>query len=333
VAELRRLQPGMMTLIALAISVAYFYSSAAEQGIKASEVRDFENLPGRGAQALVEGRRIAVVSPGYLRERSTQPPSEGPHALMAEGKTVAFVLEADQPIGAIALADVVRPESREAIARLKAMGVQCMMLTGNSSAVAKRVAADLGLDDHFAQVLPHQKAEKIREVKERGLAVAMVGDGVNDAPALVEADLGIAIGAGTDVAIQSADIVLVQSDPRNVADVMAISRATSSKMIQNLLWATGYNTFAIPLAAGAAYTVGVLLTPAFGAAIMSLSTVIVAINANLLQRTGRRRAQGGDEGDSAAAIEVPHLNYRATQQTVSMRGNLERADSAGGHRS
>lgn len=160
------------------------------------------------------------------------------------------------------------------------------MLTGDAEAVARSVAGELGLDDYFAEVLPEQKAEKIREVKQRGLSVAMVGDGVNDAPALVEADLGIAIGAGTDVAIESADIVLVRSDPRNVADIMALSRATYSKMIQNLWWATGYNAFAIPLAAGVAYTAGIVLSPALGAALMSLSTVIVAINAKLLG--GRR---------------------------------------------
>jgi len=201
-------------------------ASAAERDIEPGGATEFQNLPGQGAQAKVEGRQIAVVSPGYLREREIATSSEAPQALMADGKTVVFVLEADQPIGAIALADIVRAESREAIARLRGMGIQCMMLTGDSTAVAKSVAADLGLDDYFAEVLPHQKAEKIREVKGRGLIVAMVGDGVNDAPALVEADLGIAIGAGTDVAIESADIVLVKSDPRNVADVMALSRAT-----------------------------------------------------------------------------------------------------------
>jgi P-type Cu2+ transporter len=281
-------------------------ASAAERDIEPGEATEFQNLPGQGAQAKVEGRQIAVVSPGYLREREIATSSEAPQALMADGKTVVFVLEADQPIGAIALADIVRAESREAIARLRGMGIQCMMLTGDSTAVAKSVAAELGLDDYFAEVLPHQKAEKIREVKGRGLIVAMVGDGVNDAPALVEADLGIAIGAGTDVAIESADIVLVKSDPRNVADVMALSRATYGKMIQNLLWATGYNSFAIPLAAGAAYAVGVVLTPAFGAALMSLSTVIVAINAKLLQRAGPSRPHARTE---RAAQAVPHLSY------------------------
>jgi Cu2+-exporting ATPase len=163
-----------------------------------------------------------------------------------------------------------------------------MMLTGDSRAVAAMVAADLGLDDAFAEVLPEQKAEKIREVQQRGLTVAMVGDGVNDAPALTQSDLGIAIGAGTDVAIESADIVLVRSDPRDVAAILGLARATYGKMVQNLMWATGYNVVAIPLAAGVAVTWGVLLTPAAGAVLMSVSTVIVAINAKLLERAGAR---------------------------------------------
>jgi Cu2+-exporting ATPase len=258
--------------------------TAKARELRIGEVDEFENLPGQGARARIEGRRIAVVSPGYLREQGIEPGGDRPTELMDQGKTVVFVLEDERPIGAIALADIVRESSREAIRRLKAMDIRCMMLTGDAKAVARSVAAELELDDYFAEVLPHQKAEKIREVKQRGLLVAMVGDGVNDAPALVEADLGIAIGAGTGVAIESADIVLVKSDPRHVAKVMALSRATYGKMIQNLLWASGYNAFAIPLAAGVAYGAGVVLSPAVGAALMSLSTVIVAINAKLLQR-------------------------------------------------
>jgi Cu2+-exporting ATPase len=162
-----------------------------------------------------------------------------------------------------------------------------MMLTGDSRTVARTVAAELGLDDYFAEVLPEEKAEKVKEVQRRGLSVAMVGDGVNDAPALTQSDLGIAIGAGTDVAVQSADVVLVRNDPRDVVAVLGLSRATYGKMVQNLLWATGYNVVAIPLAAGVAVAWGVLLTPAVGAVLMSASTVIVAINARLLGRTGR----------------------------------------------
>jgi len=205
-------------------------------------------------------------------------------AFAERGNTVVYVLLDDRPVGAIALADVIRKESFEAVKRLKDMGIKSMMLTGDARAVAKSVADELGLDDFFAEVRPEQKAEEVREVKRRGMTVAMIGDGVNDAPALVESDLGIAVGAGTDVAIEAADVVLVRSDPRDVFAILALSRATYGKMVQNLLWATGYNTFAIPLAAGVGYSWGFLLSPAAGAALMSLSTVIVAINAKLLER-------------------------------------------------
>ena len=257
---------------------------AKERGIKPKTVDEFRNLTGQGAEAVIEGRRVHVVSPGYLRERGISIENAEVSSAAEDGNTVVFVLLDDEPVGAIALADVIRKESYDAVARLKQMGIQCMMVTGDAAPVAKSVAKELGLDDYFAEVLPNQKVEKVREVKARGLTVAMIGDGVNDAPALVESDLGIAIGAGTDVAIESADVVLVRSDPRDVFAILALSRATYRKMIQNLLWATGYNTFAIPLAAGVAYPWGLLLTPALGAALMSLSTVIVAINAKLLER-------------------------------------------------
>ncbi len=194
-----------------------------------------------------------------------------------------YVLADDRPAGAIALADIIRPESREALARLKAMGIKAMMLTGDATAVAAWVARELALDEFFAEVLPDQKAAKIQEVQGRGLTVAMTGDGVNDAPALTQADVGIAVGAGTDVAIEAADIVLVRSDPRDVTVIVELARATYRKMLQNLWWATGYNALAIPVAAGVLYPIGILLTPAAGAVLMSLSTVIVAINARLLQ--------------------------------------------------
>ena len=257
---------------------------AKERGVTVKAVEGFRNLTGRGAEATVEARSVRVVGPGYLREKGLAADDRRVQALAEQGKTVVYVLLDDKPVGAIALADVIRKESFEAVKRLKAMGIQCMMLTGDAKAVAKSVAGELGLDDFFAEVLPEQKAQKVREVKKRGLAVAMIGDGVNDAPALVESDLGIAIGAGTDVAIEAADVVLVRSDPRDVFAILALSRATYGKMVQNLLWATGYNAFAIPLAAGVAYPWGLLLTPAAGAALMSLSTVIVAINAKLLER-------------------------------------------------
>ncbi|HYU90503.1 MAG TPA: HAD-IC family P-type ATPase, partial [Gemmatimonadales bacterium] len=211
--------------------------------------------------------------------------------LVEQGKTVVYVVMDGKAIGAIALADVIRPESRQALGRLKTMGIKSMMLTGDSTAVARWVAMELGLDDYFAEVLPDQKAAKIEEVKRRGLTVAMVGDGVNDAPALVAADVGIAIGAGTDVAIESADIVLVRSDPRDVPVIVELARATYRKMVQNLWWATGYNAVAIPLAAGVLANAGILLSPALGAVLMSTSTVVVALNAQLLWR-GRRVASG-----------------------------------------
>jgi len=258
--------------------------AAEERGLRLAKAEEFRNLTGRGAEARIEGRMIRVVSPGFVEEQGFDFRDERSNELAGQGKTVVYVLDGDRVLGAIALADIVRPESFEAIARLKAMNIRCLMLTGDSRAVAAHVAGQLGLDDFFAEVLPHEKAAKIREVKSQGLIVAMVGDGVNDAPALVEADLGIAIGAGTDVAIESADIVLVHSNPLDVAATLGLSRATYGKMVQNLLWATGYNAVAIPLAAGIAAPFGWVLSPAVGAALMSLSTVIVAINAKLLER-------------------------------------------------
>jgi Cu2+-exporting ATPase len=200
-----------------------------------------------------------------------------------QGKTVVFVLIDNKLQGAIALADMIRPESKQAIARLKEMGIKAMMLTGDNKQVADHVAKELNLDDYFAEVLPDGKAEKIKEVQSRGLVVAMTGDGVNDAPALAQADVGIAIGAGTDVAVETADIVLVHSNPQDAVDIIALAKATYRKMIQNLVWATGYNAFAIPLAAGVLSAYGIILNPAMGAVLMSLSTVIVAINARLLK--------------------------------------------------
>lgn len=257
--------------------------SARERDLEIATPRDFRAIPGRGAQATVDGLELKVVSPGYLREHSVTHDNERIAAAARQGKTVVYVLVSERLIGAIALADIIRPESREAISRLKQMGVRVMMLTGDARPVAEWVAGELGLDDVFAEVLPEQKAQKIREIRSRGFVVAMTGDGVNDAPALTEADVGIAIGAGTDVAIESADIVLVRSDPRDVATVVELARATYRKMVQNLWWATGYNVVAIPLAAGVLYPAGVLLTPAAGAVLMSASTVIVSINARLLK--------------------------------------------------
>ena len=257
---------------------------AKTRGVRPKPVEEFKNLPGQGAEAVIEGHRVRVVSPEYVHKREIAVQNERARKLDEEGDTVVYVLIDDTVVGAIALADVIRKESFDAVARLKAIGIRCMMITGDAAAVAKRVAARLGLDDYFAEVLPQQKLEKVRSLKASGVTVAMIGDGVNDAPALVESDLGIAIGAGTEVAVESADIVLVRSDPRDVFAIVALSRATYRKIVQNLLWATGYNVIAIPLAAGVAYPWGIVISPAIGAALMSLSTLIVAVNAQLLAR-------------------------------------------------
>lgn len=246
-------------------------------------VRYFRAIPGKGVEGQVNGRDVKVVSPGYLEEQGHRISDERIENLASQGKTVVFTLIDEEVQGAIALADIIRPESREAISKLKEMGLRCMMLTGDNQRVAQWVAGETGLDEYFAGVLPDQKAEKVREIQSRGLRVAMTGDGVNDAPALAQADLGIAIGAGADVAIETADVILVKSNPLDTVRVIELARVTYRKMVQNLAWATGYNVIAIPLAAGALYAYGVLLSPAVGAILMSLSTVIVAINARLMR--------------------------------------------------
>ena len=256
---------------------------ASRRGLELPSIEEFKSLPGRGAQAIIDGKQVLVASPGHLAEQEMSVSDPRVDELAGQGKTVVYVLSDGEPVGAIALADVVRRESREAVRQLKEMGVECMMLTGDNQHVAEWVTGELGLDDYFAEVLPHEKSRKIKELKDGGLVVAMVGDGVNDAPALVEADIGIAIGAGTDVAVESADIVLVRNDPRDIVAIVRLARATYRKMAQNLAWATGYNAFAIPAAAGVLYPVGILLTPALGAIFMSLSTVIVAVNARRLR--------------------------------------------------
>lgn len=245
-------------------------------------IENFKGIAGKGAEAKVEGKEVKVVSPGFLREQNIAVDDKRVDELKAQGKTVVFVLIDGQLKGAIALADIIRPESKQAIAALRAMGIKCMMLTGDNKQVAQWVSDQVGLDEYFAEVLPQDKAAKVKEVQSRGILVAMTGDGVNDAPALAQADLGIAIGAGSDVAVETADVILVRSNPLDVVALLKLSKATYSKMIQNLIWATGYNAFAIPLAAGALYSWGVILSPALGAALMAASTVIVAINARLL---------------------------------------------------
>jgi len=256
--------------------------SAREKGLETRSVEAFSSIPGKGVEGEVEGKKFLVVSPGYLEEKGIALKDEKIEEIKEQGKTVVFLLEGEKVLGALALADIVRKESREAISKLKDMGIKCLMLTGDNRYVAAWVARELELDDYFAEVLPHEKAEKVKEVQKQYIT-GMVGDGVNDAPALAQADVGIAIGAGTDVAIETADIVLVKNDPRDVLNIIGLSRKTYSKMYQNLLWATWYNVFAIPLAAGVLYGYGILLSPAMGAVFMSLSTVIVAINAKTLK--------------------------------------------------
>ncbi|MBZ0188494.1 MAG: cadmium-translocating P-type ATPase [Candidatus Obscuribacterales bacterium] len=246
-------------------------------------VQNFKSIPGKGAEGKVDGREVKVVSPGFLREQNIDLTDKRVGPLQAQGKTVVFVLVDGKLRGAIALADIVRPEAKQAIDALKAMNIRCMMLTGDNKATAKWVSDQVGLDEYFAEVLPQDKAAKVKEVQSRGVLVAMTGDGVNDAPALAQANLGIAIGAGSDVAVETADVILVRSNPLDVVAIVKLSRATYRKMVQNLFWATGYNVVAIPLAAGALYAWGVLLTPALGAVLMSASTVIVAINARMLK--------------------------------------------------
>ncbi|MGV6872172.1 heavy metal translocating P-type ATPase [Pseudochelatococcus sp. B33] len=263
-------------------------TEAKRRGLDLPQASDVQNLTGEGIAATVEGEEVRIVSPGHLARQGKPVGGNTVASLERHGKTVVVLVRGGEPRALIALADIVRPESRDAVAELKRLGVQPFMLTGDAAGVAKRVSKELGIADYFAQVLPDQKSARIKELQARGLRVAMVGDGVNDAPALVQADLGVAIGAGTDVAVESADVVLVRSDPRDVAAILGLSRATYRKMVQNLIWATAYNAFAIPMAAGITFGTGFLMTPAVGAVFMSASTIIVAINAQLLKfyRTG-----------------------------------------------
>jgi Cu2+-exporting ATPase len=240
-----------------------------------------------GARALVEGRRLAVGGPSLLARLGVQlAPELAAFTEAAAGRAqgVIYLVEGDRALAAFAVADAIRPESPEAIRRLHQQGLEVVMLTGDVETVANAVARQLDIDRVFAQVLPDAKAAKVHELQREGKRVAMVGDGVNDAPALVTADVGVAIGAGTDVAVEAGDVVLIRNDPRDVPRIVSLSRASYRKMVQNLWWAAGYNIVAIPLAAGVLAREGILLSPAVGAALMSLSTVIVAINAQLLRR-------------------------------------------------
>jgi Cu2+-exporting ATPase len=262
-------------------------ASAAERALRVPPATGFEPLPGRGVRADVDGRRLAAGGPNLLAELHVTPEEvirSAAERAAARGQGAVYLIEGARAVAVFTVADAVRPESAEAIRRLHRMGIEVVMLTGDAQAVAAAIASELGIDTVFAQVLPEQKADRIRQLQAQGKHVAMVGDGVNDAPALVTADVGVAIGAGTDVAVEAGDIVLVRNDPRDVPRIIALSRASYRKMIQNLWWAAGYNVVAIPLAAGVLAHWGVLLSPAMGAVLMSASTVIVAINAQLLRR-------------------------------------------------
>ena len=262
-------------------------NAAKARNIMPPTVRDFEALTGQGVRARIAGSDFLVGGPRLIGSLGLSLPDRWRPIVdqwETEGKTVVYLIRNGQPIAAVALADVIREESRDAVANLKALGIRVALLTGDSVSVARWVSRELGIDEYFAEVLPGQKVEKIRALQAAGSKVAMVGDGINDAPALAAADVGIAIGAGTDVAIESAGIILVRNDPRDVVRVIQLSRASYRKMLQNLAWATGYNVVAIPLAAGVLAGQGIILIPAVGALLMSASTVLVAINAQLLRR-------------------------------------------------
>ena len=251
--------------------------------LKLLEVKDYQNLPGKGLKAKVNGRQLMIVSPGYLRSEKITFDAEDYEKLAQMGKTVVFILDGETLLGYLALSDIIRDTAREAIERLKSMAIETILLTGDNQRVAAYVGNQLNIDTVIAEVLPQEKAAKIAEFINEGKIVAMTGDGVDDAPSLAQADLGIAIGAGTDVAIETADVILVRSNPLDVVTIVKLSRATYQKMIQNLIWATAYNMIALPLAAGVLYYQGIVINPAAGAAIMSVSTIIVAINAKLLK--------------------------------------------------
>ncbi|MBP9853181.1 heavy metal translocating P-type ATPase, partial [Candidatus Saccharibacteria bacterium] len=261
---------------------------AEEQHVHLDKVANFKALPGLGVQGTLHGNEVYIAaSYRYIEESKLTVPAEIAKMVKQaakEGKTEVYLITDKKVVGALGLADIVREQSKQTIATLKSMGIKTAMITGDSDEVAAYVSKQLGLDQYFAEVKPEDKAAKVKELQKNGQKVAMVGDGINDAPALTQADIGIAIGAGTDVAIKSADIILVKSDPQDVVKVINLSKATYRKMLQNLGWATGYNVFAIPLAAGVLYGAGIVLAPALGAVLMSVSTVVVAFNAQLLRR-------------------------------------------------
>jgi Cu2+-exporting ATPase len=257
--------------------------AAKDKKVQLQKGKDITAIPGKGLVGIVQQSTVEIVSPGYIKELKIPFDISAYEALANQGNTVVFVLKDKKLMGYIALNDMIRETSKEAIESLKEMGIDSYMLTGDNQKVANEVAKKLGIKHVFAEVLPDQKSDKIESLTKEGRLVAMTGDGINDAPALAKAHLGIAIGAGTDVAIETADVILVKSNPMDVVNIIKLSKSTYKKMIQNLIWATGYNIIAIPLAAGVLSSIGILLSPAVGAVLMSLSTVIAAINARLLK--------------------------------------------------
>lgn len=246
-------------------------------------VENFLAIPGKGVKGTVQGREIEVMSPSYLEKRGYSIDNNELDELSRQGKTIVFVLVDGILSIAVALADIIRHESKETISRLKEMDIKCLMITGDKKEVAEWVSKDVGLDQYFAEVLPSEKAEKIKKIQKEGGIVAMTGDGINDSPALAQADVGIAIGAGTDIALETADIILVRSNPLDVLQIIMLARLTYHKMLENLAWGAGYNIIAIPLAAGILSAYGIILTPAMGAVLMSASTIIVAVNSKFLR--------------------------------------------------
>jgi Cu2+-exporting ATPase len=261
-------------------------SNAQQRNLELPDISDFEAIKGRGVKATWQGKEAYIGGPRLLESLQltlSEPLAEFEQAASRKGQSVVHLVVGGTPVASIALADVIREESREAIQRLHEMGVEVAMLTGDSQAVAAAVAEEMGIDVFFAEVLPEHKDHKVAELQRQGKKVAMVGDGVNDAPALTRADIGIAIGSGTDVAVESAGIILVRSNPLDIVNIIQLSRASYRKMMQNLAWATGYNIIALPLAAGVLAPWGIILSPAAGAILMSASTIVVAINAQLLR--------------------------------------------------
>lgn len=259
-------------------------NEAAERNLTLHDMTGFNSITGVGIEGIINGQNVMVVSPGYVKRQNFSFDDGDFNKWSEQGKTVVFVIVEERLIGAVALADRVKESSKETIARLHARDIKAVMLTGDNVKVADYVAHEIGIDEVYAEVMPDEKASKVEEIQSRGLVVAMTGDGINDAPALTQADVGIAVGAGTDIAMDSADIVLVDSNPKDIMAIFSLSKRTFSKLVQNLVWATGYNVVAIPLAAGVLAPWGIILSPAVGAILMSLSTIIVAINAQLLYR-------------------------------------------------